>query len=147
MSPGNIFGPCDLSQGRSILRWSVHGCPQDPLIYPDALKPEGRIMECYGPTTNCSIPGCNHKECIPPPGCTTSTNSSGPTGGFTAISTNEERKVLLSKVYLSLTTSSCPFGTAAGFPTNLGVVAFPLTSVGGYIYTEDEGWILYATPE
>ena len=22
MSPANLFGPCDLSQGRSILRWS-----------------------------------------------------------------------------------------------------------------------------
>ena len=118
---------------------TVHGSPQDPLIYPDAPSPEGRIIECYKVTTNCSIPGCNHKECIPPPGCTTSTNSSGPTGGFTATSSNKEKKVLPSKVYQPLTTTSYPFGTATGFPTNLGVVALLSTPVGGYIYSEDEG--------
>ena len=102
-------------------------------------------MERYAPTFKCSINGCKHKECIPPPGSTTTIHSNGCNSGFTAIS-RKEKEVLLSKVYKPLPTTSCPFGTAAGFPTNLGVVAIPSAPVGGYIYTEDEGWILYATP-
>ena len=126
----------------------VHGCPQDPLIYPDAPDPKGRIMEYYNVTSKCNITGCEHKVCIPPPGCTTSTYTDKWTqdGSFTAISTSEERKVLLKKVYHPLRATWSPFGTANGFPTNLGVVAMPSDPVGGYIYTEDQGWVLYATP-
>ena len=39
-----------------------------------------------------------------------------------------------------------PFGSLPGFLTNLGIVAMPSKPVGGYIYTEEEGWVLYATP-
>ena len=39
-----------------------------------------------------------------------------------------------------------PFGSLFGYKTNLGVVALPSTPVGGYIYIEDEGWILHGTP-
>ena len=39
-----------------------------------------------------------------------------------------------------------PFGSLPGFRTNLGIVAMPSNPVGGYIYTEEEGWVLYATP-
>ena len=126
----------------------VHGCPQDPLIYPDAPKPEGRIMEYYNVTSKCSIPGCEHKPCIPPPGCNTTihTDKYGTEGSITAISTSEEKNVLLQKVYRPLRAASSPFGTAPGFPTNLGVVSMPTSPVGGYLYTEDEGWVLYATP-
>ena len=126
----------------------VHGCPQDPLIYPDAPKPEGRIMEYYNVTSKCSIPGCEHKPCIPPPGCNTTvhTDKYGTEGSITAISTSEEKNVLLQKVYRPLRADSSPFGTAPGFPTNLGVVSMPTSPVGGYLYTEDEGWVLYATP-
>ena len=138
----NIYTKRNLPQPSQL---PVHGCPQDPLIYPDAPKPEGRIMERYAPTSKCSIIGCKHKECIPPPESTTTVHSNGCNSRFIAIS-RTEKEVLLSKVYKPLATDSCPFGTAAGFPTNLGVVAIHLTPVGGYIYTEDEGWILYATP-
>ena len=125
----------------------VHGCPQDPLIYPDAPKPEGRIMEHYKATSKCSIPGCEHKHCIPPPGCITTTHpNSCKDGSFTAISQNEEREVLLTQVYHPLSTTSSPFGRAPGFPTNLGVVAMPTCPVGGYIFMEGEGWVLHATP-
>ena len=125
----------------------VHGCPQDPLIYPDAPRPEGRIMEYYNPISKCSIPGCEHKVCIPPPGCNTTihTDRYSKEGSFTAIS-SDEKKVLLTKVYHPLRSTSSPFGTASGFLTNLGVVAMPTCPVGGYIYTEDGGWVLYAMP-
>ena len=66
-------------------------------------------------------------------------------GWFTATS-RTEKEVLLTKVYRPLISTWSPFGTAAGFPTNLGVVAMPSDPVGGYIYTEEEGWVLYATP-
>ena len=123
----------------------VHGCPQDPLIYPDAPKPEGRILEYYDATSKCSIPGCEHKPCIPPPGCNTTIHTDSKET-FTAISKNEQKQVLLSEVNHPLRAASYPFGTASGFPTNLGVVAMPTSPVGGYLYTEDEGWVLYATP-
>ena len=105
-------------------------------------------MEYYNVTSNCSIPGCEHKECIPPPGCNTTihTDKYSTEGYFTAISTSEEKKVLLKKVYRPLRATWSPFGTALGFPTNLGVVAMPTCPVGGYLYTEDEGWVLYVTP-
>ena len=102
------------------------------------------------PISKCNITGCKHgrykQECIPPPESTTQVLSNGCNPGFKAISTSEEKKVLLEKVYHPLRATSPPFGTAAGFPTNLGVVAMPSDPVGGYIYTEDQGWILYATP-
>ena len=31
----------------------IHGCPQDPYIYPDSLNPKGKVMELYKPTTQC----------------------------------------------------------------------------------------------
>ena len=104
-------------------------------------------MEYYNVTSNCSIPGCEHKECIPPPGCNTMIHADkySTEGSFTAISKNE-KKVLLKKVYHPLRATWSPFGTANSFPTNLGVVAMPSDPVGGYIYTEDQGWVLYATP-
>ena len=105
-------------------------------------------MEYYNVTSKCNIPGCEHKVCIPPPGCNTTTHTDkyGTEGYITAISTSEQKKVLLKKVYRPLRAASSPFGTALGFPTNLGVVAMPTSPVGGYLYTEDEGWVLYATP-
>ena len=125
----------------------VHGCPQDPLIYPDAPDPKGRVMEYYSVTSKCNITGCEHKPCIPPSGCTTTThpNRFSKEGSFTAIS-RDEKEVLLTNVYHPLKTTWAPFGTAKGFPTNLGVVAMPSDPVGGYLYTEDQGWVLYATP-
>ena len=138
----NLYTKRNLPQPSKL---PVHGCPQDPLIYPDALKPEGRIMECYKPTSKCSINGCKHKECIPPPGSTTTTHSNGCNPCFTAISINK-KEVLLSKVYHPLTTTSSPFRTAPGYPTNLEVVAIPTCPVGGVIYMEGEGWIIHAMP-
>ena len=89
----------------------------------------------------------NVKSLKRPLGCTTTTHPDNCNDGFfTAISRNEEREVLLSKVIKPLSTTSSPFGRAPGFSTNLGVVAIPTCSVGGYIYIEGEGWILYATP-
>ena len=83
----NIYTKRNLPQPSQLL---VHGCPQDPLIYPDAPKPEGRIMERYAPTSKCSINGCKHKECIPPPGSTTTIHSNRCNSGFTAISRKEK---------------------------------------------------------
>ena len=125
----------------------VHGCPQDPLIYPDAPDPKGRVMEYYSVTSKCNVTGCEHKPCIPPSGCTTTTHPDrlSKEGSFTAIS-RDEKEVLLTNVYHPLKTTWAPFGTAKGFPTNLGVVAMPSDPVGGYLYTEDQGWVLYATP-
>ena len=124
----------------------ISGCPQDPNIYPDAPNPEGRIMECYRPTTECSLPGCMHKECNPPADSTTTIHPhEAHSGWLKAISRNKEGKILLSKIYQPLNKPHrAPFGKAAGFPTNLGVVAVPTCPVGGYVYTE-EGWILHAT--
>ena len=51
----NIYTKRNLPQPSQL---PVHGCPQNPLIYPDAPKPEGRIMECYAPTSKCNISGC-----------------------------------------------------------------------------------------
>ena len=141
----NIHTKRNLPQPSKI---PVHGCPQDPFIYPDAPNPEGRIMQYYNVISKCNIPGCEHKPCIPPPGCNTTvhTDKYGTEGSITAISTSEEKNVLLQKVYRPLRAASSPFGTAPGFPTNLGVVSMPTSPVGGYLYTEDEGWVLYATP-
>ena len=42
----------------------------------------------------------------------------------------------------------CPFGSLAGFATNLGIVAIPQAPIGGYIYKSGAGdnttWQLYA---
>ena len=124
----------------------VSGCPQDPNIYPDSPNPKGRVMECYRPTTQCFIPGCEHTECLPPAGSTTKTSSGDSSSNtFNAVSRNEKGTILLNKAYKTLQITSCPFGTAAGFETNLGVVAPPVSPIGGYIYTE-KGWKLHATP-
>ena len=124
----------------------VSGCPQDPNIYPDSPNPKGRVMEWYRPTTQCFLPGCDHTDCHPPAAYTTTTYpSSCSSDGFNVHSRNEEGKILLNKYYKPLRVTSCPFGTAAGFETNLGVVAPPVSPIGGYIYTE-EGWKLHATP-
>ena len=124
----------------------VYGCPRDPNIYPDYPNPKGRIMECYRPTTQCFIPGCEHTECLPPTGSTTKTSSGDSSSNtFNAVSRNEKGTILLNKAYKTLQITSCPFGTAAGFETNLGVVAPPVSPIGGYIYTE-KGWKLHATP-
>ena len=64
---------------------------------------------------------------------------------FNAITRNKEGRILLNKSYQRLESTTSPFGTAAGFETNLGVVAPTASRVGSYIYTE-RGWILYATP-
>ena len=64
---------------------------------------------------------------------------------FNAITRNEEGRILLNKSYKRLEFSTSPFGFAAGFETNLGIVAPPTSPVGGYVYTE-RGWILHATP-
>ena len=129
------------------LKLPVHGCPQDPLIYPDAPDPKGKIMEYYSLTSKCSIPGCDHKDCIPPPGCTTSKYPDNhQVGCFKAISTNEKKEVILQKVYRPLVNTWAPFGTAEGLPTNLGIVAMPSNPINGYIYVENGGWVLYATP-
>jgi len=38
-----------------------------------------------------------------------------------------------------------PFGTLPGYKTSLGVVAVPITPVGGYVYCPNAGkWVLYA---
>ena len=124
----------------------VYSCPRDPYIYPDYPNPKGRIMECYRPTTQCFIPGCEHTECLPPTGSTTKTSSGDSSSNtFNAVSRNEKGTILLNKAYKTLQITSCPFGTAAGFETNLGVVAPPVSPIGGYIYTE-KGWKLHATP-
>ena len=116
----------------------VSGCPQDPNIYPDSPNPKGRTMECHKPTTQCFIPGCEHTECLPPAGSTTSTRSGDSSSNtFNLISRNKEGGILLNKAYKTLTYTSCPFGTAAGFETNLGVVAPPASPISGYIYTEE----------
>ena len=40
-----------------------------------------------------------------------------------------------------------PFGALPGYKTNLGVVAVPTTSVGGYVYCPDaKKWVLFAEP-
>ena len=39
-----------------------------------------------------------------------------------------------------------PFGSLFGYKINLGLVVLPSTPVGGYIQTENEGWIHYTTP-
>ena len=103
-------------------------------------------MEYYNVTSKCSIPGCEHKECIPPPETTTRVHSDKLNSGWFTATSRTEKEVLLTKVYRPLTSTWSPFGTAAGFPTNLGVVAMPSDPVGGYLYTEDQGWVLYATP-
>ena len=124
----------------------VSGCPQDPNIYPDSPNPEGRVMEWYRPITQCFLPGCDHTDCHPPAASTTTTYSGGcSSDGFNVHSRNEEGKILLNKYYKPLRVTSCPFGTAAGFETNLGVVAPPVSPIRGYIYTV-EGWKLHATP-
>ena len=64
---------------------------------------------------------------------------------FNAITRNEEGRIVLNKSYQRLESTTSPFGTAAGFETNLGVVAPPTSPVGGYVYPQ-RGWILYATP-
>ena len=103
-------------------------------------------MEYYNVTSKCSIPGCEHKECIPPPETTTRVHSDKLNSGWFTATSRTEKEVLLTKVYRPHTSPWSPFGTAAGFPTNLGVVAMPSDPVGGYLYTEDQGWVLYATP-
>ena len=104
-------------------------------------------MEYYSVTSKCNITGCEHKPCIPPTGCTTTTRTvdEWEKGSFIATS-RVGKEVLLTKDYHLLKTTWAPFGTANGFPTNLGVVAMPSDPVGGYLYTEDQGWVLYATP-
>jgi len=61
------------------------------------------------------------------------------------ISKSKEGRVLLNQHFRPLRESPSPFGTAAGFHTNLGVVAPPTSPIGGFIYTES-GWKLHATP-
>ena len=122
-----------------------HGCPQDPNIYPDSPNPKGRVIELYKPTTQCFIPGCDHTICLPPEASTTSTSPSDSSGNFSVITKNKEGRILLNQRYHPLRESASLFGTAAGFHTNLGVVAPPTSPIGGYIYTES-GWNLYATP-
>ena len=39
-----------------------------------------------------------------------------------------------------------PFGSIAGFLTNLGPVSFPKGPVKGYILNENHTWVLHATP-
>ena len=140
----NIYTKRNLPQPSNL---PLYGCPQDPLVYPDSPDPKGRIMECCSPSSKCNINGCEHKPCIPPTGCTTTTRTvdGWEKGSFIATS-RVGKEVLLTKDYHPLKATSPPFGTAAGFPTNLGVVAMPSDPVGGYIYTEDGGWVLYATP-
>ena len=123
----------------------IHGCPQDPHIYPDSPNPKGRLMELYKPTTQCFIPECDHTICLPPEASTTSTYPSDSSGNLSVITKNEEGRILLNQHYRPLRESASLFGTAAGFHTNLGVVAPPTSPIGGYIYTES-GWKLYATP-
>ena len=39
-----------------------------------------------------------------------------------------------------------PFGSIAGFRTNLGPIAFPKGPVKGYVWDQDHSWVLFATP-
>ena len=123
----------------------VYGCPQYPHIYPDCPDPKGRVMS--GNTiTECYLPECEHTDCHPPANSTTTICKDGSliSGGFTAITRDEDGKILLSKVYHPLQATEPSFGKAAGFETNHGIVAPPTSPVSGYIYTED-GWKIYAT--
>ena len=138
----NIHTKRNLPQPQSF---PVLSCPKDPNIYPDAPNPKGRVMELYTPTSMCQIPGCEHVECNPSTEVSTTIHldESG-SRGFKAISRNKEGAVLLSKTYVPLQATSFPFGSAAGFQTNLGVVSPPDSPVNGFVYTK-EGWVLHAT--
>ena len=124
----------------------MYGCPQDPNIYPDSPNPMGRVMKLYKLTTQCFLPECNHTVCLPPEASTTTYSSSCTPGFFNAITRNEEGRIVLNKAYKPLESITSPFGTAAGFETNLGIVALPTSPVGGYVYTE-RGWKLHTKPE
>ena len=116
----------------------VYGCPQYPHIYPDCPDPKGRVMS--GNTiTECYLPECEHTDCHPPANSTTTICKDGSliSGGFTAITRDEDGKILLSKVYHPLQATEPSFGKAAGFETNHGIVAPPTSPVSGYIYTEN----------
>ena len=124
----------------------LSSCPQDSNLYPDFPNPQGRIMEWHKPTTQCFLPGCQHTECLPPADSTSTTvlsNSSPNT--YNVVSRNKEGQILLNKAYRPTTQASSPFGTTAGFETNLGTVAPPKYPIDGYIYTQ-QGWKLHATP-
>ena len=60
------------------------------------------------------------------------------------------QKWIAKRVHNQLSTThphySHPFGTKLGFHTNLGTVQPPDEPVKGYIFTEDTGWVLHATP-
>ena len=123
----------------------VYGCPQDPNIYPDSPNPKGRVMQLYQPTTQCFLPDCDHTICLPPEDSTTTHSDGCSSDILNAITRNQEGRILLNKSYKRLEFSTSPFGFAAGFETNLGIVAPPTSPVGGYVCTE-RGWILHATP-
>jgi len=124
----------------------LSSCPQDSNLYPDFPNPQGRIMEWYKPTTQCFLPGCQHTECLPPADSTsTKVLSSSDPNTYHIVSRNKEGQIILNKAYRPTTQASSPFGTAAGFETNLGTVAPPEYPIDGYIYTQ-RGWILHATP-
>ena len=123
----------------------VHGCPQNPHIYPDHPDPKGRVMG-PNPTIECNLTDCEHTDCHPPANSITTICKDGSliSGGFTAITRDEYGEILLSKIYYPLLATEPSFGKAAGFETNHGIVAPPTSPVSGYIYTED-GWKIYAT--
>ena len=123
----------------------VHGCPQNPHIYPDHPDPKGRVMGGH-PTIECNLTNCEHRDCHPPPNSTTTICLKGSlvSGGFKTITRDEHGEIILSKIYYPLQATEPSFGTAAAFETNHGIVAPPTSPVNGYIYTED-GWKLYVT--
>ena len=121
----------------------IYGCPQDPGVYPDSPDPKGRVMKCNDSSTQCFLPDCDHTSCLPPPSTTTTYSEEHSTGFLNAITKSEDGKVVLRKTYQPVTCN--PFGEAAGFKTNLGVVAPPAYPIRGYIYTA-EGWRSHATP-
>ena len=102
-------------------------------------------MKLYKPTTQCFVPECNHTVCLPPEASTTTYSSSCTSGIFNAITRNEEGRIVLNKAYKPLKSTTSPFGTATGFETNLGIMASPMSLIGGYVYKE-RGWILHTTP-
>ena len=125
----------------------ILGCPEDPNIYPDALLPNGKIMEYTdsktfngGVSSILSEPTVNkvlNRE-----------RSSYGSNSFSVHTYNAAQTLLLTKNYREYPPTSLSILYCTWIPEKLRCSGSSNNSSGGYIYNEDRGvgqWILHAT--